>query len=224
MGDGFQFIDIILLAMVAGFIALRLRSVLGRRSEDESRPAADPLSQTSGGRAEYERAGSAEAVQPSETVVRMESDPKLRKGFQEISRADPSFDVDEFLDGAKAVYPMILDAFWNADRETLRGFLSDDVYAEFENAIAAREEANHQVEGRVVDITDLQIEEAGMNGRMAEIAVRYNAEIVSVTRDSEGNVVEGDVSDTTTVSDLWTFQRDADSEDPNWILIATRSG
>lgn len=224
MGNGFQFIDIILLAMVAGFIALRLRSVLGRRDSDESRPAADSVSQGPAAQREYDAVPGGESGQPSETVVRLESDPKLRSGFQEISRADPSFDVDDFLEGAKAVYPMILDAFWNGDRETLRGFLAEEVFAEFESAIAAREEAEQEVEGRVVEIDDLQIEEAGMSGRNAEITVRYTAEIVSVTRDSEGNVVDGNVSDATTVTDLWTFQRNVDSDDPNWILIATRSG
>jgi len=223
MGNGFQFIDIIILAMIAGFIALRLRSVLGRRTGGEQRPAPGTVQRGPGMRGDYEQSAGGDGAGPSETVVRLESDPKLRKGFRTIAQADPNFDVDIFLDGARAVYPMILDAFWNGDRETLGQFLSDDVYGEFEAAVSGRVEAGQQIEGRVVDLTDLEIIEAGMNGRMAEITVRYTAEIVSVIRDSEGNVVEGDVSDTTTVTDIWTFQHDTGTDDPNWVLIATRS-
>jgi len=223
MGEGFQFIDIILLAMVAAFIALRLRSVLGRRSEDESRPAADSVPPGQRMPGNYEAGGSGEPAGPSETVVRLEGNPKLRKGFREISQADSDFDVDVFLEGARAVYPIILDAFWNGDRDTLSQYLSEDVQSEFATALDAREKAGHSVEGRVVDLTEVEIVEASMNGRMAEISVRYVSEIVSVTRDADGNVVEGDVSDTTTVTDIWTFERDTKSNDPNWTLVATRS-
>lgn len=223
MGEGFQFIDIILLAMVAGFIALRLRSVLGRRTGDESRPAADSVASGRQMPGEYGQGHGGESDELSETVVRLEADPKLRKGFREIAKADPDFDVDIFLEGAKAVYPIILEAFWNGERDTLSQYLSDDVLSEFTAALDAREKAGHAVEGRVVDLTSAEIVEAGMNGKMAEITLRYTAEIVSVTRDSEGQVIEGDVSDTTTVTDVWTYQREAGSDDPNWTLIATSS-
>jgi len=223
MGEGFQFIDIILLAMVAGFIALRLRSVLGRRTGDESGPATDSVPSGRRMPGEYDQTPGVDAGEPSDTVVRLEADPKLRKGFREIGKADPDFDVDVFLEGAKAVYPIVLDAFWNGDRDTLSQYLSEDVLSEFDAALDARQKAAHAVEGRVVDLTGAEIVEAGMNGGMAEITLRYTAEIVSVTRDSEGSVVEGDVSDTTTVTDVWTFQREAGSDDPNWTLIATSS-
>lgn len=222
-GEGFQFIDIILLAMLAGFIALRLRSVLGRRTGDESRPAADSVPHGRHMPGDYEQAGGGDPDGLSDTVVRLEADPKLRKGFREIAKADPDFDVDIFLEGAKAVYPIILEAFWNGERDTLSQYLSEDVLAEFTAALDAREKAGHTVEGRVVDLTAAEIVEAGMNGPMVEITMRYISEIVSVTRDSEGRVVEGNVSDTTTVTDVWTFQREAGSDDPNWTLIATSS-
>lgn len=217
MGEGFQFIDIILLAMIAGFIALRLRSVLGRREHDDHPTVTEPMGRTS-----YDRNAQEQAPR-SDTVVRLESDPELRRAYREIRRVDPDFDADNFLEGAQSVYPVILEAFWKGDRETLKNFLSDEVFAQFGSAIKAREEADQEVEGRVVDFSDIRIAEAAVEGTLVEITVRFEAEIVSVTKDAEGKVVEGNVSDTVTVTDLWTFERDAESDDPNWTLIATRT-
>lgn len=221
MDGGIQFIDIILLAAVAAFIALRLRSVLGRRTGNEEHPAADNIAGPGARSGDYETAGGVEAAQPSDAVVRMESDPELRRAYRDIRRADPTVDIDDFMDGARAVYPMVLEAFWSGDCETLRRFLGDDVYREFEAAVEARESAGQTVEGRVVDLTEAKLTQAALNEGQIELTVAFTAEIVSVTRDSSGEVVEGELSDTVTANDIWTFARTAGSDDPSWTLIAT---
>ena len=221
MDGGIQVIDIILLAAVAAFIALRLRSALGRRTGNEDHPAPDSVTGPGTRSGEYETTGSADTAQPSDAVVRMESDPELRSAYREIRRADSSVDIDTFMEGARAVYPMVLDAFWSGDRETLQRFLGDDVYQEFDSAIAAREEAGQTVEGRVVDLTDAKITRAALNEGQIELTVAFTAEIISVTRNAEGDVVEGELSDTVTANDVWTFARAAGSDDPAWTLIAT---
>jgi len=221
MDGGIQFIDIILLAAVAAFIALRLRSVLGRRTGNEEHPAPDSVTGPGARSGDYDAAAGVEAAQPSDAVVRMESDPALRRAYREIRRADPNVDIDDFMEGAQAVYPMVLEAFWSGDRETLRRFLGDDVYREFESAIDEREKAEQTVEGRVVDLTDARITQAALNDGQVELTVAFTAELVSVTRDKDGEVVEGELSDTVTANDVWTFARPAGSDDPAWTLIAT---
>lgn len=222
MNDGFQFLDLIILAMIAGFIALRLRNVLGRRHGDEPRPSAEELKGPGGQPRDGERRHEAGRDQ-SETVVRLEQDPALRKAFREILRQESWFDIDGFLDGARAVYPIILEAFWNGDRDALRPYLNDDVYQQFSEAIEAREQAGQRIEAKVMDLLEARITAADVKGDTAELTVGFTAEIVSVTRDAEDRIVEGTLSDTIQIKDVWTFERHLGSEDPNWALIATRS-
>lgn len=222
MNEGFQFLDIIILAMIAGFIALRLRSILGRRHEDENQPSAGDFAlprQTS----PQEDAARGEGAGLSALTQRLHRHPEIGRGLKAIARAEPWFDVDSFLEGARSVYPIILDAFWRGDREALKPYLSPEVLTQFSEAIAAREKAGHHVEAKVMEILDAEIIAAEVRGEDAEITVRYRAEIISVTRDAEDRVVEGTLSDTVNIVDVWTFERRLKSEDPNWILIATRS-
>ena len=219
MDNGFQFIDIILLAMVAGFIALRLRSVLGRRTGEEP-PPQEVLEH---GRVAADGAVLGAGPGLSEAVQKLESDTRMRRALREIRQADPDFDVDRFLEGAKAAYSLILEAFWSGDKETLKRFLNDDVYEQFVSVIDERAAAGHTLEARIVDLVGVEITDLTLRGRMVEVSVTYRAEIVSVTRDREGRLVSGNESDTTSVVDVWTFARAAASDDPNWTLIATHS-
>ncbi|GER05951.1 hypothetical protein JCM17843_02610 [Kordiimonadales bacterium JCM 17843] len=158
-----------------------------------------------------------------ESVVRLEANPALRKAFRAMQKVDSYFDVDAFIDGARSVYPMVLEAFWRGDREELRGLLNDDVYEDFNAAITAREEASQTAQGRVLDLVDVRIEDAKLVGSVAEITVAYKAEIVLVTMNDRDEVIEGNSSDTVMVNDVWTFERDLKSSDPAWLLVATRS-
>lgn len=219
MSEGGQFWDIILFAMVAGFIILRLRSVLGRRPGDEEAPEQESMTRRGPALEPGQYAG--EEERPSENVIRLEANPQLRDAYRTIMKADPGFDVDGFLDGAREAYPMLLEAFWSGDRETLKSFLAPDVFDQFNAAIDAREAAGHVVESRIVDIASAEISEAEVNDGVIEITMHYEAEIVSLTRDQDGNVVDGNMTDTVKVIDNWTFARKAKSRDPNWTLVAT---
>lgn len=222
MGSGFQFIDIIIIAMIAGFVALRLRSVLGRRTGDESTHRPEAVPQPHNGTASEVRPDAPVAVS-SDTVIRLEADPSIRKALREMRRYEPGFDVEIFIEGARAVYPMVLEAFWKGDRAALEPFLSKEVATQFGAAIDTREEQGHEVEARIIELAEPAIRDATVSGRTAAITVGYTAELVSVTRDGEGRVVDGNETDSVEVHDIWTFERRLGSDDPNWTLVATRS-
>ncbi|MGF1607563.1 MAG: Tim44/TimA family putative adaptor protein [Rhodothalassiaceae bacterium] len=215
-------VEIILLAMVAGFIFLRLKSVLGRRPEDEP-SASQPVGPVAANRkpAEAERAP---VEEDGGTVLPLEADPAVRRGYRAIRQLDPDFEPEGFLRGAQGAYRLILEAFWAGDKDELRPYVSPDVFDQFAEAIDARREQGQEVRNKLVDISGAQVVAAGAENRVAEIEVRVVAEIVTYVVDSEGRVIEGNPSDTVEVTDIWTFQREADSADPNWTLVATRSG
>ena len=226
-----EIFDIILLAMIAGFIFLRLRAELGNRTGNEPLPPAAgrgaPGGHTGDGAVDsYGRPVDMRDEVPGsdDTVVDLEEDPALRRAYADIRRADPDFDLARFIEGARSAYPMILEAFWQGDKDTLRTFLSDDVYGQFAGAVEAREERGETLENKILDVSDAQITAARMAGDTAELTVRFTAELVAVTRNSDGDIVDGTLSDAVTVHDKWTFARDTASRDPNWILVATRAG
>lgn len=219
--------DIVILAMIAGFIILRLRAELGKKTGDEPpypphQMPRDMMGDSQGGR---DNVTADVRVDSAETghVVDLSSDPAVRDGLARIRRADSRFNPAQFLEGAAAAYRMILEAFWSGDRDTLATFLSDDVYQQFVGAVESRDAAGHVLDNRVLDIDGAVIDDASLEGRTASITVHFTSDIVAVTRDSEGYVVEGNVSDTVTVNDIWTFARDTKASDPNWQLVATRS-
>ncbi|WP_262692449.1 Tim44/TimA family putative adaptor protein [Kordiimonas aestuarii] len=217
-------LDIILLAMLAGFIILRLRSELGKKTGNEPLPPAAPRSSAQTGRPSSREDATQDIPGREDNVVELEENPALRKAYQDIRRVDSSFDVPTFMEGASAAYEMILEAFWAGDRETLKGFLDDSVYQQFSSALDAREENGYKVENKLIDVANAEITKAQLQNRMAELTVHFTAEIIAVTKDADGNLVEGDLSDAVEVNDRWTFARDTRSRDPNWTLVATRAG
>jgi predicted lipid-binding transport protein (Tim44 family) len=116
---------------------------------------------------------------------------------------------------------MILEAFWKGDREELRYLVAGDVLATFEQAIAEREAAGHRLDNRLITIERAMIEDARLTGRTAEIEVRFDADIAAVTRDRDGNVIAGTMTDAIPTHDIWTFRRTLGSGDPNWMLVET---
>lgn len=221
MDEGFRFIDIILFALVAAFIVLRLRSVLGRRTGHErSRPA--PL-QGSG------PAGDENVIPlPDHGDDEAEADEALGDnaapaGLAQIKIADPTFDTKGFLAGARKAYEMVIASFAAGDRDTLRPLLNDEVYRNFEGAIAAREARNESLESTLVSINSADIVAARMTGSRAEITIEFVCEIIKLLRDAAGKVIEGDTRNVRRVTDIWTFARDTAASSPNWTLIETRS-
>jgi predicted lipid-binding transport protein (Tim44 family) len=116
---------------------------------------------------------------------------------------------------------MILEAFWKGDQEELSYLVGDDVRASFAEAIAEREAAGHRLDNRLVAIERAFIEEARIDGRVASLTVRFDADIAAVTRNEEGEVVAGSLTDAIETHDIWTFRRTLGSDDPNWLLVET---
>ena len=210
--------EIVLLAMVALFVGLRLYSVLGRRTGHEQQPILRPAETAAAAETAAPAAeAGAERPEPSGFVYEEPATP----GIRAIVGADPGFDVGRFLEGAQSAYRMILEAYWSGDREELRHLVGGDVLATFEQAIAAREEAGETLDNRLVQVERAVIQDARLSGRTAEIDVRFDADIAAVTRDREGKVIAGTLSDAIPTHDVWTFRRSLSSADPNWILVET---
>jgi predicted lipid-binding transport protein (Tim44 family) len=210
--------EIVLLAMVALFVGLRLYSVLGRRTGHEQQPILRPAETATAPEAAAPAADL--AVERPETGGFVYEEPAT-PGIRAIVGADSSFDVGRFLEGAQAAYRMILEAFWSGDREELRHLVGGDVLATFEEAITARDSAGERLDNRLIAIERAVIQDARLAGRTAEIDVRFDADIAAVTRDKDGNVIAGTLSDAIPTHDVWTFRRSLSSADPNWLLVET---
>ncbi len=148
----------------------------------------------------------------------------LAVGLDAIVAADANFDYKHFLTGARAAYEMIVNAFAEGDRRTLKNLLAREVYDGFETAIVEREKRGETVESRFVSIDNAEITAAELRGRAAQLTVRFQSKLVSVTRDKNGNVIDGNAEKVTDITDVWTFARDLSSRDPNWKLLATEAG
>lgn len=229
--EGFQFLDIIFFAMIAAFLVFRLRGVLGRRTGHQSRPPDNMAqrhqdSEADGNVVELpDRSGSATEPEWEEDAgfePASDEDPVAR-GVARIVAADPGFDPAEFEDGARAAFEAIVQAFAIADTGTLRALLNDEVFEYFERAIRERLDAAETLETTVVGIETADIVEAAMSGHNAVVTVTFVSEQVNVTRDADGEAVDGDPAQVTDVTDIWTFSRNTRSRDPNWKLIETRS-
>ena len=210
-------LGIVLLAMIALFVGLRLYAVLGQRTGHEQRPVTRPEAAPGPEPA----AATLEAKTPAAEPSGYAFEQGAAVGIRSIIAADPSFDVARFLDGAQGAYRLILEAFWRGDREELSYLVGEDVRAAFEGVIAQREEAGHKLDNRLVAIERAAIEDATLKGRTAEIDVRFDAFVVAVTRNAEGELVEGSLSDAIPTHDVWTFRRTLGSDDPNWLLVDT---
>ena len=209
-------VEIVLLAMVALFVGLRLYAVLGQRTGHEQQPIARP----------EPNATPEPSVPASEPQAQAEpSGVTFDKGAVQALRAliaaDPGFDTSRFLDGAQAAYRMILEAFWKGDREALAQLVGDDVRSAFEQSIAEREAADHKLDNRLIAIERSVIETAKVEHKVATIEVRFDAFIAAVTRSVEGEVIAGSMTDAVATHDIWTFRRDLTSQDPNWLLVET---
>ncbi|MDQ1686842.1 MAG: hypothetical protein QOC82_3579 [Frankiaceae bacterium] len=211
-------VTIVLLALVALFVGLRLYAVLGRRTGHEQQPILRPAETPAAAEAPAPLA-ELPAERPERTGLVYEE--PAAPGIRAIVTADPEFDVARFLEGAQAAYRMVLEAFWAGDRESLRHLVGGHVLEAFEHAIADRESAGHRLDNRLVTIERTVIEDARLVVRTAEIDIRFDADIAAVTRDSEGNLVAGTMSDAIPSRDVWTFRRTLGSADPNWLLVDT---
>lgn len=234
MGNGFQFIDIIFFALIAAFLVLRLRSVLGRRDGFGGRGSGggDPFGLRGRPDADNENViplperdepGAFEEIVNGEAEEVPDPNDTLAVGIAQIRRADPSFDHEEFLVGARTAFEMIIAAFASGDTESLENLLGREVYADFSDAIAKREDASETLETVITAIRTSDIVEAYMDGSNATVTLKFVSDQINLIRDEEGRIKEGDPETPTEVVDFWTFARNTRSRDPNWTLVATGS-
>lgn len=209
---------IVILAMVFLFVAFRLWSVLGRRTGHEqtiARPAEATPAPVGAGRSLPD--ASAPPAPARSALVEQRAEP----GIRAITIADGSFEAAHFLEGARSAYRMILEAYWRGDEEALRRLTDDDVFESFSSAIAERKAAGEVLDNRLVRIESAVIEQARLNGQAASVTVRFDADIAAVTRDTDGNVIAGSLTDAVPTHDVWTFSRNVRADDPNWTLVET---
>jgi predicted lipid-binding transport protein (Tim44 family) len=232
----FDIYTIIFLAL-AVFIFLRLRSVLGQRTGRERRPydsysPRDAVRTSTNDNVVTLPGRTAEpAPTPSEAVPAAdrwkgiaETGSPVAAGLDAIAAQDREFDVKHFLAGARAAYEMIVTAFAEGDRRTLKNMLAREVYDGFDTAIRDREARGDTAETRFVTIDHADITGAELRARVAQVTVRFVSQLISVTRNRSGTVIEGSPDKVTEVTDIWTFARDTSSRDPNWKLVATEAG
>jgi predicted lipid-binding transport protein (Tim44 family) len=211
--------------------------VLGQRTGRE-RPPYDPYAAREPGRPATDKVvalptrNAPEAVAqapttPTEPVERWKGvapvGSPLAAGLDAIAAAAPDFDAQHFLTGARAAYEMIVNAYAEGDRRTLKNLLAREVYDGFETALVDREKRGETVESRFVSIDNAEITAAEVRGRTVQATVRFQCKLITVTRDKAGNVVDGNAEKVTDVTDVWTFARDTTSRDPNWKLVATEA-
>jgi len=210
---------IVILALVALFIGLRLYSVLGERTGHEQQPILKPAD--SDARVEPRPEQPAATPPTTSEAGDLAYLPLAGPGVRAILAADPAFDVARFLEGAKAAYRVILEAFWKGDLDSVRGHIDDHVFETFNSAVEQRSKDGLSLDNRLITIEQAVISEAVLERDVAVVTVRFEADIAAVTRNAQGEVVAGSLSDAVQTRDLWTFRRDISSRDPNWILIET---
>jgi predicted lipid-binding transport protein (Tim44 family) len=219
--------------VAAVVIFFQLRNVLGRRTGNE-RPPFDPYTAARQRDKEAAAKGSENVVSLPRKKIGGEPETnysaidafaqpggELNKGLRAIRDADGSFEPKSFIEGAKMAYEMIVMAYADGDRRTLKNLLSKEVFDGFVSAISDRESRSEKVQSSFVGIDKVDIVSAGMKGTEAHLTLRIVSELISATRDGAGTVIDGDPETVAEVKDVWTFARDTRSRDPNWKLVAT---
>lgn len=230
--------EIVILAMIAAFLGLRLYSVLGRRAEHEEEPIQGRFEGRQGRpgaprvpaqpKPDVKADAKAEERGRTDQMQRLRemplAPPPAERGLAEIAGADRRFDAFAFLEGARGAYRMILDAFWKGDKAELKHLCDDDVYTAFAAAIDARTEAGETLDNRLVRIEECSVVSAGVDRGVARITLRFRADIAAVTRNAAGEVIAGSLDDAVEAMDVWTFSRTVNSPDPDWLLVETDEG
>jgi predicted lipid-binding transport protein (Tim44 family) len=213
-------VQIVILAMIAAFLGLRLYSVLGRRAEHEEEivPGRFEPGEPPAQRAQVAGDRQSTALQPREVPGALSA---AERTLREIATVDRRFDIMSFLAGAQGAYRMVLEAFWRGDKDELAQLCDQDTLQSFSAAIDARKAAGEVLDNRLVRIEEATIIAASFDAPLARITVRFTADIAAVTRDAEGNVIAGSLTDAIEANDLWTFSRNLTSADPDWLLDET---
>lgn len=226
MNEGFQFADLIIMALVAGFVLLRLRSMMGKHTDLPEKMRDNPLKDedVSGNVHELRPGKAIHTVElPEDDVESIAGDDKeLARSLKKIKAVDSSFHSSQFLEGAKSAFEMVLEAYGNSDRKTLKMLLAPRVFEEFNKAIRQSKENETKEETTLVAIESAAIKSAELRGKTISVVVEIVSEQIHVTRDKDDEIIAGNPSHIELITDIWTFERQAGSSDPNWKLVATQ--
>ncbi|MDP9055738.1 MAG: Tim44/TimA family putative adaptor protein [Pseudomonadota bacterium] len=225
-------VEIVILAMIAAFLGLRLYAVLGRRADHGEEPVKSRFDAPPATKAPASKQPAPVQVRLPErsaapVVVRAATqtmEPAVERGLRDIAGSDRRFDVQIFLDGARSAYRMILEAFWRGDKDELGQLCDAHVAQGFIKEIDARNAAGETLDNRLVRIEDVTIVSASFAAPVARITLRLTADIASVTRDGQGAMIAGSLDDAVIVQDVWTFSRNVGSPNPDWLLDETDEG
>lgn len=210
--------------MIAAFLGMRLYSVLGKRTGHEQEPVLPRERTAASSPVRLDESDGSQTTAPAAADTSgLVYEPAAEAGLRQLLASDRNFDAGRFMEGAEAAYRMILEAYWKGDRDTLRDLCDDDSYQAFADAITARDARGETLDNRLMVIDSAKITAVELNSSEARITVRYRADISAVTRDSDGKLIAGSMSDATQTDDLWTFRRKIGSNDPNWVLDEAES-
>ncbi len=211
-------IQLLVLAGIAVFLILRLRSVLGTREGFEKPPVTGPS--RSSRRPDFDVI---EGGPDHDIVDHVEDGSSSAKALAAMKMAEPGFMVGSFLEGSRGAYEMILMAFEKGDLSEVRGFLSDEIADTFQSVIDSREEQGLTVEANFVGVREISLKEADFDRTTSEgeVTVRFVGELTSVVKNADGDIVEGNPNEIKRQRDVWTFARTMGADDPNWQLVAT---
>lgn len=211
-------IQLLVLAGIAVFLILRLKSVLGTREGFEKPPLPQPSSTTP--RPDFEVI---EGGPDRDIVDYVDEDSPSAEALMQMKRIEPSFSVSDFVQGSRGAYEMIVMGFERGELNDIQAFIADDVFETFVDVVAAREDQGLKIEAEFVGVREVRVQNVDFDAetKEAQITMRFVAELTSVVRNAEGEVVEGDPSTIKRQKDTWVFARNMGSDDPNWLLVAT---
>lgn len=226
MEQAFPYGDLVVLGAIAAFIILRYRSILGKKTgHDMSKPKVKvepPKPQERVIQMPQKEHRAAVVVKAKEDIALADiDDAEISSALAKMKQTDENFTISDFMDGAKAAFDMVVEAFSTHDKDTLKSLLSKEIYKEFEESISEQQKEKRRAQNTLVSIKKAEITEAEMSKNIATITVRFDSEQINVIVDEEGKVIEGNLSDIHDIEDEWVFERDMKSRNPNWTIIDT---
>ena len=206
-----QFVDILIFAIIAIFLIMRLRSILGSR---------DGFEQTQAKNTSFQ---SAEQSQSAQNIIPLHGEPVHATGLDAVRQADKSFSDDSFMQGASAAFPMILTAFAEGDLASLRRLLGYDLNQEFTESINQRNKNNDELDITIHELQDVELLDGEVSDTIASVTVKFTSLQSRILKDSSGEQIEEESFTDTQMTDIWVFERDVSLSDPNWKLVETRA-
>ena len=206
-----QFVDILIFAIIAIFLIMRLRSILGSR---------DGFEQTQAKNSSFQ---SAEQSQSAQNIIPLHGEPVHTTGLDAVRQADKTFSDDSFMQGAAAAFPMILTAFAEGDLASLRRLLGYDLNQEFTESINQRNNNNDELDITIHELQDVELLDGEVSDTIASVTVKFTSVQSRILKDSSGEQIEDESFTDTQMTDIWVFERDVSLSDPNWKLVETRA-